>query len=1774
MRKFISILLTFVMLFSMVADFGLIANAANNDGLSAILHNGKTINEITIKYTDKEMLTASYNGGDEANYQWQIQLPQGGKQWVNIFDKTENQCEISYSLVKNMLNENNIAYLRCKITTSNGEYFTNKVAVGISFDEISKESHETEKILVSDLQVVNQEPAVVIENETTPEDVTVPEISSDDKLPVEESVPSEEPSDSNENIDLEGSDEIESIEPSQSTGSEENISDIQEDAPIPTENEEDNSNDELINEEPINSQESTEFENILDNGLNVNPEEADNNTQTSFSLQPLSLKNNLRLTAPVPLTQTAETTPADNGGDYSTSLMSEVHEYVTVTINYLDYDSYAQGGTPGIVYDPYIATIEKGSKFIQTVISPTFIGFEPFYAKDSDGIVDDSASSIPFNYENLNENIEINVYYKASMVKFAVKFYFQNINDDLYTEDASLYRTDEALTGSVIENDYFENIVAAAGKDVGFQKLYHIPESIAADGSTVFECYYDRNYYLLQFDLDGGYGVEPIYARYDAPFVVNSPIKHGYHFDGWDLQTDSDKDGIDDTYDGVVDKLPSTIPAANQHYKAIWSTIDTEYTIVYWRENANNNEYSYWGSEKKTAKSATTVSGSDSIPTSITTTEIDGKDVNEKPYFTFNSLMTDKNVLVKGDGTTVVNVYYTRNFYTITFKGTETCGIPVGHVHSVEAGCYDTICGFGGHKHTDECENELNCTIPVHPQHSDSCLTCTKEVHDKHDISCCTIIPRSHEVSCYPNVGNSVTKPSGAPNSPSQGQIYRRRSGISYNYYIYIGTQWYTYNSTANNNTIISPNCNIIAHTHTHGDGNCYCPNEHVHDENCYIDKVHTHNEDCYTWFCDSENTHEHQQECYRLLCTITENHTHTNSCNSSTSRTIKTVKRKYEQSLEDIWPVTSDTGTVYDDGQRWSPSNSSYYNAVLVFIATMPPDDFTLTVNTSSNSTKTMIYYTEVLPGSDYEVEYGGRYFEEYKTVEAKYGYITEAEDFFDIAGFDKLGSDPAFSGGQINSSTAKFYYTRSEHDIKFNNRGKITEVNDIKYETPLKDYYFTPGYPDNLEPYAYYFDGWYTTEECYPGTEVDWDKDKMPYDDLLVYAKWSSEVHTVNFFVTYDDMKKFEADNTSVVPYESRSDILHGNSYGSIHTPEYPDPNNNTIFNFAGWFYLDNGVKKAFTPLKHPINRDMNVFADWGSKVSEPYYIEYVLLSDPTVKVADSSTGYGYSGSTKTFTAKAGSPFNQLYSEYNDGYFPIVSSHSIVMQHEDVLIENVTDWANIEHNTFQFKYAEAKNIEYKVRYINKETNLVMEEETFTTNKAVVTERFKAFSGMVPDSFYKRLVISIEEDENGNWVGSESNVINFYYMPNATSAYYAVHFMTEKLDKDKPASCDDIYALDGSGYYEESRTHMEGIGDIGTYVEINPQEFTGFSLLEDQAIEIDWNKPVAGKEDTYVSSDVSFNDNKFKISVSEQGTELYIFYDRNLYDYTVSYIDYNTKLPVKSLETNEYINSFVGSGQYGSTVEISAINIPGYTLITDPDTRLLEITNNSSANTYPFYYVPIQYIIEYISTTPDGSTGGSLTSTKQVLDSNTAIEGSTPIPSENYIFDGWYLDEACTQPVDPELVDSTTNKLTPVMSDLSDKGTNKFYAKFNYNASNLTINTTVSDGLFKWHDPEQTFIFTISSEKDSVTVAIKGNGTAVISNLTVGEEYTITENSNWSWAHTSGNSKTVTLDINPANNVVNFNLTLDKNNWLDVGAYCKNLFGAFGSSDNVTRID
>ncbi|MBQ5772110.1 MAG: InlB B-repeat-containing protein [Clostridia bacterium] len=1444
-------------------------------------------------------------------------------------------------------------------------------------------------------------------------------------------------------------------------------------------------------------------------------------------------------------------------------------EYVTVTIKYLDFEAFRASGIESAIYSPYVATIEKGSAFTQTVVSPTFLGFAPFYDPHDTGDVDEiktDATQVPLNYPNLETSVEIRVFYKPIKVNFAIRYFFQNVGDDLYTENVALYHTGKAETGTIISDAY---LLEQAGSIEGFSMMYHIPESVAADGSTVFECYFDRHYYLLRFDMDGGYGVEPIYARYGTTFIVNDPVKHGYVFQGWDLLTaDTNADGVLDKGDGVADKLPNTIPNEPRFYKAIWSTVNTTYTVVYWAENPDDTNFSYWGYAKHYATSATYVSGSDSAAA-------DG--MPDAEHFEYRDALSDKDVFVEGDGTSVVNVYYTRKFYTITFKNTSnSCKIPTGHTHSEAEGCYDYICEAAIHTHDASC---LVCTTPAHT-HNAGC--CSIPYHE-HDNKCCSIEPHTHSVAegCYDSCNGctgaghahvlscyTTQKPSAPTGTalecankikkPENGYVYRYRAN-NYTYYNFFrcGGQWYqlensydrwnpqtsygiTYrvstNPDNNSSTRSEATAPLISHTHTdaclsctqplheHGNGTCVWKDPealHTHNEGTcntvlcpYGGAEHVHEDACYS--C-SFGAHEHTDACKRLICPIPENHTHGSNC------AIFHIRAKYEQTLKDEWPITDYGGVSYDSGQRWDPDGSPYFTEVLVFIATMPDDDFTLTLDTNNNGTKYMYYYLEILPpegrepvlGEDYDIERDGIKYKSYlhnpdgsvKSVKANYHHITEDEDFFNIVGFEKNGSNPTISSYEQNNTATnwQFFYKRStEGKLQFSSSGVVSDhpaSGQIKYGEKLKPYAYNyvPSYPDNLEPNAYYFAGWYTSPGCFDGTEADWETLTMPADGILLYAKWAPTTHKVNFFTTLDEMNAFENNPTSATPYKTFNAIEHGNIVGSVANPERSGDGGIGLV-FGGWFYIDAGQKRAFEPLAMPINRDINVFADWSSFSPQPYRIDYVLMDNPDVAVADPSTGFAYAGSTRTFQAKAGAPYNQLFEAYNEGYFPTIASHSITLQYEE-------DKEHPAHNVHTFYYVQASNIEYTVRYVNKVTGEEMASKTETTSQAVITERFRSYPNMVPDAFYKRLVISVEYDEEtGKYVGTEDNEIIFYYMPNDTSAYYAVHFMQEKLH-DPSLTAAEIaarqadYKIDGTGGYEATATHLEGTGTIGDIESIIPQSFPGFELITDHAV------TVTGPGGAPVSA--PYKTDHFELTVTAEGTELYIFYRRMEFNYKVHYYKYNTTEPVDPVTAP---SETTHRGFYNATVSADAKTIGGYTCVSATHQEIL-IRPDETQNVIVFYYAPVQYVVEYILVPDDG---GWLSNTIEVKTGAEDFEGSIPNVNEFYDFGGWFIDAACTiSATSKATYDSTTHKLVPIKSALSETESNKFYAKLIPRSGNLTIKRTDAA------DETQVFVYEIRNNAtgDVIEVTVVGNGSVTVHNLLFGE-YTVTQQNGWSWRY------------------------------------------------------
>lgn len=321
----------------------------------------------------------------------------------------------------------------------------------------------------------------------------------------------------------------------------------------------------------------------------------------------------------VPATVFADTTsntvvvngvaPQADGDGQETTQDGEEKGTCSIVINYV----FADGSQAA---NPWTASIAKGTDYINDVTSPTVVGYTP------------DQTVVNVNVTNVQQNVTYTVTYYPAEVDFTVRHYQQNVENDQYT-----------LVETENQKGYTENEVGAALAKTykGFTAmLYDATTKIAADGSTEVEIYYDRNYYLLSLDLDGGYGADPVYARYGAAIAIDNPVKAGYTFGGWNQA------------------VPETMPASDMTLTAQWTAGQATYLVQYWLENANDDNYSYDSSVQRSAAVGSSVSGS-----------------NDKSYTGFDFDHADQNVTVKGDGTSVVNVYYKRRTYTLTFQVNE-----------------------------------------------------------------------------------------------------------------------------------------------------------------------------------------------------------------------------------------------------------------------------------------------------------------------------------------------------------------------------------------------------------------------------------------------------------------------------------------------------------------------------------------------------------------------------------------------------------------------------------------------------------------------------------------------------------------------------------------------------------------------------------------------------------------------------------------------------------------------------------------------------------------------------------------------------------------------------------------------------------------------------------------------------------------------------------------------------------------------------------------------
>jgi hypothetical protein len=141
----------------------------------------------------------------------------------------------------------------------------------------------------------------------------------------------------------------------------------------------------------------------------------------------------------------------------------------------------------------------------------------------------------------------------------------------------------------------------------------------------------------------------------DLATVAPVTVPAGYSFDGWRVENNSL------TLSEGTDKAGSfPMPSHDVYLVGAFTANDgIPYQIRYWFQNVNNDEYTEDESKK--------------VETTGTTDDIVENFINDYDGFTYKETQVDGEVVtstiyVKGDGTLVVDVYYDRNTYKVTYS--------------------------------------------------------------------------------------------------------------------------------------------------------------------------------------------------------------------------------------------------------------------------------------------------------------------------------------------------------------------------------------------------------------------------------------------------------------------------------------------------------------------------------------------------------------------------------------------------------------------------------------------------------------------------------------------------------------------------------------------------------------------------------------------------------------------------------------------------------------------------------------------------------------------------------------------------------------------------------------------------------------------------------------------------------------------------------------------------------------------------------------------------
>lgn len=358
-----------------------------------------------------------------------------------------------------------------------------------------------------------------------------------------------------------------------------------------------------------------------------------------------------------------------------------------------------------VVYDPGAGTLGANVQFRGWTTKANYTADDISTGKTIQGVRDSIRNRLT---AGVTEGQELTFY--AMLMKSYVVTYLDDRESTLgqhevtfradETVTARSYTVNMAYTPSDVSHNFEGWLVASGGSNIqGWSEgaTYTNESVIQISGDVVFSVNAPEGHWLVFNENGKG-------ATYNAPQFVKSGqptvkptlaedanmIRNGYTFGGW-YTDEACTDGNEFTFGG-------TITDRTEIYAKWIAKTTAGYTVLIWKENLAGDGYDYvdhvslTGTVGSTINTVTQVNSGNSAYARI-------NGVNYNTYTGFHLKEFDSPVTIAIEGNSVVNVYYDRTTYTLTFRGdvyTYTVGTSNNHNYGYYNGEYIELYEYNG----------------------------------------------------------------------------------------------------------------------------------------------------------------------------------------------------------------------------------------------------------------------------------------------------------------------------------------------------------------------------------------------------------------------------------------------------------------------------------------------------------------------------------------------------------------------------------------------------------------------------------------------------------------------------------------------------------------------------------------------------------------------------------------------------------------------------------------------------------------------------------------------------------------------------------------------------------------------------------------------------------------------------------------------------------------------------------------------------------------------